>query len=400
MRDQKGSALVICAVIVILGVAAGAAWLLMSTASSRDAESRETKMKSHYVADSGIQATLALMVSDNPPTVPFQHSETDVAEGSYTVDVTDMGNDLFKLVSTGTRDKLTSKIEQIVKKTRMELSLDAAFSVQINPNAEVVSDDGGVPVRFDGAVGCLSGMDHDPDGNLLGDQSEAKHGASLNALPGEVAEGAGGVTGFDVQALDPAAQLKGSPSATKTGVPYQGTSLDVIVDYARNRADTVVDLKGGSTTITVNNGDYGAADDYKTVYVNAGGKGGGITFGGNFDGYGILVVEAEEGETATLDFAGKASWRGLVIFKITDEYTAAEDDPANLVGGGSPADSPHIVGALVLYIAGNSAEWESGASALRLRGQSRLSYSSEALRLAMDAASGFSYATVSYRVIE
>jgi hypothetical protein len=398
--NNRGSVLVITLVIVLLVAAVGAAWLYLSSSSSRDAESREHKTRSHYIADSGIQAALADMVSASPPAIPFTKTETELAGGDYRVDVENTGDDLFKLTSTGTYEKATSIIEQIVKKTTMELGLDAAFSVQINPNAEVTSESGGVPLQFDGAVGALSGQDHDPDGNLLGDQAEAKCGASLNSLPGEQAEGAGGVTGFDVQALDPNAQLTGTPSPTKNDSAYQGTALDVIVDYARNRADTVVDLGPGGKTVTVNNGDYGTAAGYKTVYVNATAEGGGITFGGNFDGYGILVLEVEEGEKAALDFAGKASWHGLVIVKITDEYTADEDDPANLVGGGSPDDSPHIVGALVLYMAGSEVNWEAGASALRLRGQSRLSYSSEAVRRAMDAAAGFSYATVSYRVLQ
>jgi hypothetical protein len=401
LKSRKGSALIIAVVMMVVVIALGGAWLMLSDINAKEATIREFKLVSHYIADSGIQVALAQLVSDSPPTIPFKHGETGLCGGDYTVAVEDIGNDYYKITSYSEYMKVDSSIEVVVKKTTPDFDLDAAFAVQINPNAEVTSDTGGITIDVDGANGTLKGQDHDPDGNLLADQTNATWAASLNTLVREATQGASGVTDFLLAALDPAAQFVGTPASTANDRPFIGPTVDMIVDFVRNSPDTVVNItKKGGQNFTSNDGSFGSATDYKAVYVNASSTGGDLSFAGSFHGYGLLVIEAEEGEEINFSMGGQAVWHGLIVYKKCGEYLAPKGDAINLVGGGSPAKSPHIAGGAIFYAAGNKVELDKGANPLRIRGQSRIYYSSEAINLAMKAAATPSYNTVSYRIIQ
>ncbi len=393
MLDRRGSALLIVVVVVMIVAALTSAWLVMSTASGREAGIREDKLISHYVADSGVQIALAMMVSDAPPAFPFKHMENNLAGGSCSVQVIDLGGDMISIESQGLYNDIPSEIETVVMRTTVDFALDGAIAVQINPNAEVVSDPPNtIPILFDGANGNISGFDHDIAGNVKADQSGATSALNINEM-------LAGALSFEIDALDPAAQVQGDPPTDNAGA-YNSISIDQLVDYVRNNADTVVDItKKGGQNITSNDGSFGSPDDFKSVYVNASSVGGDFTLGGQFEGYGILVIEVEEGESLTFDMGGQAAWHGLVIYKVSGEYTAASADPINLVGGGSPDTSPHIIGGAVVYMAGNQAVFEDGSSAVRIRGNSRISYSADAIQLAVNSASSISYSMVSYRVV-
>lgn len=401
MGSRKGSALIISVVMMVVVIALGGAWLTLSTINNKEATIREFKLVSHYIADSGLQVALAQMVSDSPPSIPFKQSETGLCGGDYTVAVEDIGNDYFKLTSYSEYNNVDSSIELVVKKTTPEFDLDAAFAVQINPNAEVESDTGAITIDVDGANGTLTGEDHDPDGNILADQAEATFAASLNTLVREATQGASGVTDFLLAALDPATQFVGDPVSTDNNRPFIGPTIDMIVDYVRNKPDTLVDItKKGGQIFTANDGSFGNAADYKTVYVNASAVGGGLTLAGKFEGYGLLVIEAEEGETINFQMGGQAVWHGLIVYKVNDEYIPTKGNAIDLVGGGSPENSPHIAGGAIFYAAGNKVSIDKNALPLRMRGQARVYYSSEAINLALKATSSSSYDTVSYRIIQ
>jgi hypothetical protein len=401
MRNERGTALIISVVMLVVVTALGIAWLTLSSVNSKEATLREFKLMSHYVADTGLQVALAMMVSDSPPTMPFKHAEDNMCGGRYGVVVEDIGNNFYKLTSTSRHTGIDSEIELIVKKTQPDFDLEAAFAVQINPNAEVESGTGGITIDVDGANGKLSGMDHDPDGNILADQTNATYAASLNKLIREATQGASGVTDFLLMCLDPSTQFVGDPSSTANDRPYIGDTVDMIVDYVRNRPDTEVDItKKGGQNYTSNDGSFGSPTDYKAVYVNASSAGGGLTFAGSFEGYGLLVIEAEEGETVNFQMGGKAVWHGLIVYKVNDEYIQSKGNAIDLVGGGSPENSPHVAGGMIFYAAGNRVEISEKAYPLRIRGQSRVFYSSEAVKLAMLAASRVSYDTVAYRVVK
>jgi hypothetical protein len=112
------------------------------------------------------------------------------------------------------------------------------------------------------------------------------------------------------------------------------------------------------------------------------------------------VIEAEEGEDINFQMGGQAVWHGLIVYKKCGEYIASKGDAINLVGGGAVSKSPHIAGGAIFYAAGNKVELDKGANPLRVRGMSRIYYSSEAVSLAMKAAATPSYITVSYRIIQ
>ena len=145
--------------------------------------------------------------------------------------------------------------------------------------------------------------------------------------------------------------ITGQNPAPDVAVATPGLDVEALVDLLLSRADLItLDADPGNQTV-------GTATEPVVAYAPDG-----LDVQGNFEGFGILVVEGTFEEATEL--RGNAAWTGLVIVRAPAGAQAAFDMSGNV----------EVIGAVVLSS-------DTGA-VLDVGGSSSIRYSTEALQLA------------------
>lgn len=282
-----------------------------------------------------------------------------------------------------------------VQKIEIELDpsvFNSAFSMQIDPNANVNAAGNLIQMIFNGNNAYVSSQDHDLNGVAFGAIDKA--GIAMNNVVDN-----NGTINWNTGAIQPG-QIIGNPQKTNTDT-YKGLSISQVVAYAEQRFDSRIDMSNtidpvwnddgtpnqlyeNGLTFTQNLGTtFGAVNDYKVIYVDAtAGANDTLHFSGDFKGYGLMVLKVREGESANIRFSGKSEWTGLVIVDIEEDNTIEGDveignkGVLNLVGGGN--NKTHILGGAAINITGDTT-WLQNSNVLTITGQSGLDYSSAAI---------------------
>lgn len=220
-------------------------------------------------------------------------------------------------------------------------------------------------------------------------------GAAMADLTVEQVTGTGGNAnvGIAPDGIHDDSQLAGGISNTQT---EKSEILDALIKSLKGTADAFIDLSladyAGTNTYTDNpGGKYGTVESPKVVYAT--GKKdptsgqiieGNLQLAGKFEGFGILIVETDDPNVATLIMGGQATWTGLVIVVSNKVLTIDNKSMFQTVGGGNEV---HIVGGAFLYNRNEVNPADPNATMLGkkmaiLSGQSDVKYSSVALDLA------------------
>ena len=218
----------------------------------------------------------------------------------------------------------------------------AAFDLTALPSAATFASLS-VEASFSSNSFLVSGLDHDLNGNATG-SGEDRHGIAAT-------DEAARQSILDELSSNQEANVTGQDPAPDIAVAAPGLDVEALVDLLLARADLItLDADPGNQTV-------GSPSQPAVAYAPDG-----LDVQGNFEGYGILVVEGTF-EEAT-EFRGNASWTGLVIVRGEDGAQAAFD----------MSGSVEVIGAVVLSS-------DTGA-VLEVGGSSSIRYSSEALQLA------------------
>jgi hypothetical protein len=131
----------------------------------------------------------------------------------------------------------------------------------------------------------------------------------------------------------------------------QTLKLEALIKAVKDAANTHLDLSQKLVFSAADAAKFGTAADPKIVYATGNVRPDGtvlegdLGFAGNFEGYGLLVMEINDPNLASLVMSGKSKWTGLVL--VVSNIT--QTGPKNMfqtVGGGNEI---HIVGGAILY---------------------------------------------------
>ena len=218
----------------------------------------------------------------------------------------------------------------------------AAFDLTALPSAATFASPS-VEASFSGNSFLVSGLDHDLNGNATG-SGEDRHGIAAT-------DEAARQSILDELSSNQEANVTGQDPAPDIAVATPGLDVEALVDLLLSRSDLItLDADPGNQTV-------GTASEPVVAYAPDG-----LDVQGNFEGFGILVVEGTFEEAVEL--RGNASWTGLVIVRGVDGAQAAFDMSGNV----------EVIGAVVL-------QSDTGA-VLDVGGSSSIRYSVEALQLA------------------
>ncbi|MCZ7647698.1 MAG: hypothetical protein M5U26_20985 [Planctomycetota bacterium] len=268
-----------------------------------------------------------------------------------------------------------------------------------------------VGVDNNGSPNTIDGRDHDVNGVLKGDQTNAAAaGVGLAVLTYNWVE-----QGTDDR--PPAGAPEEGDPATRVGVLVSGvhndgnveggvtntvdsnkiSMIDAFIESVKNSADYRINLgnqqagavstTGGTTiSLTGSNNGIGAPNDYKVVYASGQQLANGtvsespLHMSGQGTGYGVLVVDIDDPAQAQVIFSGQYSWTGLVIVRVKKRITANNKPPLQLTGGGT---GNHIVGGGLVYMQNYSASGTKGnllnEDLYETNGNSDLKFSFDAL---------------------
>jgi hypothetical protein len=251
----------------------------------------------------------------------------------------------------------------------------------------------GLDIRFDGTPSQIDGRDYNLDGSLIAGEN-AKNVAAIGVVdrPNGEVDGTNETAQIGVT-LTSNGNGDSVIGGIRNDVSDKVIGLEKLIEGIKNAHDTVINISGGNTTLTDNPGQYGAPGDYKVVYArgqkNANGSTseGKLTLSGDFKGYGILLIEADNPDNVELHFTGQAEWTGLVLFVGTKQYHASNTGNSNtlwLTGGGNTGQ--HILGGAMIYFrnVANGANTSLFDGYLcSVRGNSSIHYSGAALSQAL-----------------
>ncbi|MEW6381683.1 MAG: pilus assembly PilX N-terminal domain-containing protein [bacterium] len=296
-RDSKGIALVtvmaLMAVLFLLGTA-----VLTNTATEyKISQNHKQSIQAFYDCEAGIaEATAriknntAVLDQDGDPNwispangIPFHYR--------YCVTY-DPNNHIYRVISEG-KDPAQVANKRIIAELKRSFSSGDVISPVYCGSGE----NRGQPNRIYGDSSCPSWAD---DGNTSNDTH-----APCVVTPQPC------VSSSDPLDFDQGQLITSNPNKMVYNTPP--LDLQAMADYYK----TVADL----TSIPNGNGDIGATDDLKVVYIN-----GSDTIAGNRNGYGILVV------TGDLHLSGQLHWCGLIIVLGSVRQTGGGSHGIQLTG--------------------------------------------------------------------
>ena len=325
--EQTGSAMVVVMILMIFLFALAAAMTMTSMVGIKATLESDRGMRAFYLADSGAQVGIA-MVRAAGGTADDSSFIENISGGNVSVLITKQSPALYQVRSDSNYAGYLSAVEVYVR-------FSGSFKL---PGGYTVMFSRGVALRANSVAtsilgnSTISGMDHDPDGSLLADQTEAVAGLAMNTVPGK--------RKFSVDGSGPL--IEGSPDAINNKAADISSVLKSVRDYAKDYAD--VKLTGSRFLGSADTGDYGTSTHPKLVYTRLEDNGT-LALGEDFQGYGTLVIETNNATTASvLEMRDFASWQGLVVIYLSG---AAEVSGGTLV---RMSDDSKIIGGLSMFL--------------------------------------------------
>lgn len=380
---EAGIAMVHVVMAVVFLLSLGASTTMLCTVGLRASGENNARMRAFYVADSGAQvANAQIRATSGVLTTSATSFSESIGDGVAEVDVVDLGDGIFEVTSAGSVGVETRTVVMHVEFTDV---FDMEGALQINFGSGIEVEAATIDLDINASTE-ISGLDHDPTGVEIGDQTEATYGVAMTPIPGSVD------TDIFVDVSN-GADLEGSPETTSNEVTGQSEVFDDLITHARDNADVVVN---GSTTLrNVDDGDYGTETDPVLVYVSLGDN---ETFEmrQNIHGWGTLVIDVDTATTDTaLYMRDSTEWHGLVVVNFLGE---AEINGGTLIELDNHAK---IIGGLAVQFSGDNITFEGTGNVVELNtGSASILYSSEMLSSAVgiDQVVDSSARVIAYRI--
>lgn len=374
MKREAGVSLILVTILMVFLFAVAGAMTMTSMTGARTTVESDRDMRAFYLADSGAQIGIAKLRAAGLACSTGTFSE-NLANGSASVGITKLSSALFQVTSTGAYADHQRTVEVYLLFSG-SFSLPGAFSVMFNQGVAIKAS--AVATSILGTA-RISGMDHAADGTTIADQSKAVAGLAMNTVPGKKTFGVTLDSGGSV--------VEGNP-------PVNGSATNIIPalqtlrDYAKDYADIM--LTGSRTLTTADTGSYGTSTDPKLVYARVGDNGT-LDLGGNFEGYGTLVIETGDATSAeVLRMQNFAAWHGLLLVYLNGN---AEVSGGTLV---RMEDDSRIVGGLTLFLNPVSTDIKGLGKFYHGTGNSQILYSSELISTAKGVATALTAEVISY----
>lgn len=356
MSRQDGTAMIVVMILVILLFALAAAMTMTSMAGMRAEVESDTEMRAFYLAESGAQVAMAKLQSAGG--IPGDTTFTEnIAGGTVSVTVTRLDPEVYRITSSSVCSGHRSEVELHVA-VRRGFSIPGALSIMLSRGIEFRAPDIATSVLGSSRI---SGIDHAPDGSVLGDQSRAVPGLAVNALPG------GKDFDLALSRIDP--RILGHPVRIDSEADNVSAGLTDLRNYAREFAD--IKLVGSRVLGSADTGSYGTDAEPRLVYIRLLDDPS-LELIQDFEGHGTLVVEADSaGSRNVLTLQDSASWYGMVLLYLTGSPE---------VPGGSLIRLKHdskIVGAASIFLNTEEAEVRGVGKFIHASSDARVLYSSE-----------------------
>lgn len=365
--DEKGMILIVVLALIAILTLAGTTAVITTTTDIKISSNYKTSVQSFYTAEAGIERANNILKSSNNGfddellgSDGIQNTPDDgilsfgsavsFGNGTYTVRITDNndgdGNlfhdsdNIVVITGTGTINNTSHTIEVMFKKIQIPINVDGALNIYGNdPEIEITGgaveihgDDYNVPVDFNcSGSGC--------DGTQNGGTSTAGIYFSTTPDAGDIA---------DIETSGPQQNVFGNPPTKVAGGSYTNQYWQNLTNKLIPLAN--VTLSGGTIS---GNQTLGTRSNPQITVVS-----GEVKFAGSVDGAGILIVQDE------VEFQGNSHFEGIII--VLSNGIDAEVG-LDLGAGGTP----RLFGALVLV--------GSGEAEVKLKGNSRILYSTQAL---------------------
>ena len=372
-RRDVGFALLAFLGLITVVAAATAAVGMLCVVESRAASEGDRRMRSFYLADTGAQIANALL-TDSGGSLGSSNFQESLAGGSVDVDIVQNGM-AYQVTSTGNYD---GELQTVVMQVQFTAAFDMEGAIQVNFGEGIEVTAGAIPFSLS-AASELSGMDHDADGNLLADQSNATYGLAMAPIPGAL----------DVDVfvdIANGAELEGSPEATTSEAEGDVAVFNQLIVHARNNAD--IQVTGTSSWRNPDNGSYGTAADPQLVFVDLA-DGETLRMYQNFVGHGTLVISVGETTTApALLMEDSTEWHGLVVIEFRGQ--------AEVPGGGlvEMQNFAQIIGGLSVNFSGENTTFAGTGDVVDLSsGFPHILYSSELTNSASGVAQVVDYSS-------
>ncbi|MEW5800824.1 MAG: pilus assembly PilX N-terminal domain-containing protein [bacterium] len=277
--DNRGIALVTVMALMAILFLLGSAVLTNTIVESKISQNHKQSIQALYDCEAGIAEAIshiknrtATLDQDGDPNWILAANSSPAFHYRYSISY-DTESRIYTIISQGKDATLTANRRIIAELIRPFSSGDINSPVYCGSG-----DNRGQPNRINGDSSCpVWADDGDPNNNTS---------APCISTPNPR------VSDTDPLDFDQDQLITSNPDKMMYDVPP--INLQAMADYY----STVADL----TSIPNGNGDIGAYDDLKVVYVN-----GSETIAGNRNGYGILVV------TGDLHLSGQLHWYGVVI---------------------------------------------------------------------------------------
>lgn len=298
--------------IVILGMGMIVSYFILKlNANSKENLSTTVDMfeqtQARLIANAGVEIYLEKLYGD-PTLINTTSSSQSLFQGSYVV----------KLEGTlpNVRVTSTSNFQGI-----QHVSVADAFLEPITfptlPSGLYISATSVTSTKLTGDME-ISGENHDTDGNVTGDSTEAVYGVSADSEADKTAILAGITKPENVVGLIEATGSIGYPSVEVTNL---GVDWSQVYQYIANSADQtfIGDISSGAN--------LGSLANPLITLVNADASGSGTITINKTSGAGILVVNGD------VKFAGDFSYQGIILCYKSTDLTFNSSGTNQIVGG-------------------------------------------------------------------
>jgi hypothetical protein len=300
------------ALIVVLGLGMIVSYFILKlNANSKENLSTTVNMfeqtQARLIANTGVEIYLEKLY-DDPSLINTTSSTQSLLNGTYVV----------KLEGTLPNVRVTSTADfEGIEHTSVADAFLEPITFPELPSGMYISANSVTTTKLTGDMN-ISGENHNPDGTLTGDSSEAVYGISVDSEDDKTAILDGISKPENVVGLIKATGSIGYPSVEVTAL---GVDWGKVYQYVSNAADQtfIGDISSGANLGTL------AAP--KITLVNADASGSGTITINKSSGAGILVVNGD------VKFAGNFSFQGIILCYKSTDLSFQSTGTNQIVGG-------------------------------------------------------------------
>ena len=298
--------------IVVLGLGMIVSYFILKlNANSKENLSTTVNMfeqtQARLIANTGVEVYLEKLYAD-PSLINTTSSTQSLFNGTYVV----------KLEGTLPNVRVTSTADfEGIEHTSVADAYLEPITFPTLPSGMYISANSVANTKLTGDM-QISGENHNPDGTLTGDSTEAVYGISVDSEDDKTAILDGINKPENVVGLIKATGSIGYPSVEVTNI---GVDWSKIYQYVANAADQtfIGDIPSGA--------DLGTLGSPKITLVNAAASGSGTITINKTSGAGILVVNGD------VKFAGNFTYQGIILCYKGSNLVFQSSGTNNVIGG-------------------------------------------------------------------